>query len=567
MARIIPGVQVQVVKEVLPPQLAPSGVLGLVGLTEKEVNKVVRASSLSRLVEVLGPGTAVSMPEAIQALANGVFELVVSPVAETEAKSARIELDCTLDGSKKLAKFFILASRVKGTWADKIMVNLKSRQTAAGDMVLDLTFTDPNGGSEVHRNLTFLPGTLRYVADVLDRESSLLKVEIAWSCEVKTKKTSKIEPDTPLTLLELTAGGQKLPVNLEAESDNDGTKLVLTTDKEEKDAKELVTFTITSETKGKKVEILKREKLELPRDLHSLMKDLNGIKNCQVTFQNIWLDYDEASLASGLDKTLEPGEDDNLAGYKSALERLENEPDVDMVLAAVQDFSESKATQIYSEVISHCERMSNDCKGRIGFGQVGPQGPENYPEMASKLISDRFVLIAPHGVVGAVTGMIGSLQYFRSPTFKRIAGITDLSIDLGVEDQRTLLKSHLLPVVNQRERGTIVLHGLTTDGDQISVRRVADRAVRGVKSISELFIGRLNNEDGRGALKQKLIEFLIQMEKEGAIIPSTDGSDPAYKIDVYSSQADFAQGIVRVDLAVRPVRAIDYIYATILVQV
>jgi hypothetical protein len=36
---------------------------------------------------------------------------------------------------------------------------------------------------------------------------------------------------------------------------------------------------------------------------------------------------------------------------------------------------------------------------------------------------------------------------------------------------------------------------------------------------------------------------------------------------VYSSQQDFAQGIVRVDLAVRPVRAIDYIYATVLVQV
>jgi hypothetical protein len=35
---------------------------------------------------------------------------------------------------------------------------------------------------------------------------------------------------------------------------------------------------------------------------------------------------------------------------------------------------------------------------------------------------------------------------------------------------------------------------------------------------------------------------------------------------VYSTEADFANGIVRVDLAVRPVRAIDYIYATILVK-
>ena len=33
MALIIPGVEVKVVKEVLAPQLAPSGVLGLVGFT------------------------------------------------------------------------------------------------------------------------------------------------------------------------------------------------------------------------------------------------------------------------------------------------------------------------------------------------------------------------------------------------------------------------------------------------------------------------------------------------------------------------------------------------------
>jgi hypothetical protein len=52
MARIIPGVQVTVVKEVVPPQLAPSGVLGLIGITEKEVpsnSTTVRASSWGRL--------------------------------------------------------------------------------------------------------------------------------------------------------------------------------------------------------------------------------------------------------------------------------------------------------------------------------------------------------------------------------------------------------------------------------------------------------------------------------------------------------------------------------------
>jgi hypothetical protein len=57
------------------------------------------------------------------------------------------------------------------------------------------------------------------------------------------------------------------------------------------------------------------------------------------------------------------------------------------------------------------------------------------------------------------------------------------------------------------------------------------------------------------------------MERQKAIVPSTDGTEPSFKVDVYSTQRDFALGIVRVDIAIRPVRAIDFIYATILVQV
>ncbi len=59
----------------------------------------------------------------------------------------------------------------------------------------------------------------------------------------------------------------------------------------------------------------------------------------------------------------------------------------------------------------------------------------------------------------------------------------------------------------------------------------------------------------------------MRMESEGALVPSVDGKEPAFLVDVYSSELDFAQGIVRVNIAVRPVRAMDYIYATIKVEV
>jgi hypothetical protein len=97
MARIIPGVQVTVVKEVVPPQLAPSGVLGLIGITENEVpadsnSKTVRASSWSRFVEVCGAVSAYSLPEARQTLANGVFELVIVPLKSSVASKANVDL-------------------------------------------------------------------------------------------------------------------------------------------------------------------------------------------------------------------------------------------------------------------------------------------------------------------------------------------------------------------------------------------------------------------------------------------------------------------------------------------
>jgi type IV secretory pathway protease TraF len=264
---------------------------------------------------------------------------------------------------------------------------------------------------------------------------------------------------------------------------------------------------------------------------------------------------------------LQGGKDASADAYKAAIDRLRNEADVDLVLAAIQDFGNADTVvDIYSAVISHCNNMADSAKGRIGFGQVPPAtSSQNAVTMASKLISDRFVLLAPSGVAGATAGLVGNLTYFYSPTFKVVTGLKAQKMD--VEDQKALLKGHVVPVAFEQGKGTIVLRGLTTDGDQISVRRVADRAVRGVKMLGELFIGRLNNADGRSALKQKIVEFFLQMQKDGAIVPSTDGSDPAFKVNVYSSQDDFALGIVRVDVAVRPVRAIDYIYATIQVQI
>ncbi|HLT36432.1 MAG TPA: phage tail sheath C-terminal domain-containing protein, partial [Enhygromyxa sp.] len=303
--------------------------------------------------------------------------------------------------------------------------------------------------------------------------------------------------------------------------------------------------------------------LELPADAPDLAWQIAQVCKDQVDLD---VEFTLPELSATID--IAGGADAAVSAYTDALGELVDVQDVDLVIASVQDLSNQRAAQIYGAVISHCELMSADAKGRLGFGQVPPANDlEANVDLVGSLISDRFALFAPHGVLGAAVGRIGSLPYFHSPTFKTLAGLGQLEPSLRVEAQQSYLKAKIVPVAELPGRGNVVVRGLTTDGDQINVRRVADRAVRGVKQIGELFIGKLNTEDGRNALKQKLNEFLLQMASESAIVPSTDGSDPAFKLDVFSTQADFALGIVRVDMAIRPVRAIDYIYATVLVQV
>lgn len=440
----------------LPQQPTPSGVLGIIGFTEKIPTRVERVSSFSRLVDVFGPATAYSLPEARKALDNGVYELVVSPLELSAGEAAAVQIDKKATDSA--GKAFRLVARANGPWANGLEIKIAARPklATAQEDSFDLIVQRPGPSPEVLERYRELKAN--NVAEKL-ASSSFVTVE-------------PMDATTPIAF---------------------------------------------------------------PKD-------------------------GEYKLAGGKDA--------NRAAYAKALDKFKDESDVDMVLAAVQDFSNtSTLVEIYGDVISHCNLMAGECKGRIGFGQVpSTADAKTCVQIAQNLVNDRFVLVAPHGVVGAVAGLVGNLPYFHSPTFKRVSGLGEI-VAIGVEDQRELLKGHVVPIALERSLGIVVLRGLTTDGDQISVRRVADRSVRMMKEIGNRFIGLLNNADGRAALRSKLVEALTQMQKDGAIVPSTDGVDPAFKVNVYSSQADFGLGIVRVDMAVRPVRAIDYIYATITIQV
>jgi hypothetical protein len=257
--------------------------------------------------------------------------------------------------------------------------------------------------------------------------------------------------------------------------------------------------------------------------------------------------------------------------YQDALDRLENAEEVDLVIASVANqLDDTGVRTVQQQVIAHCTKMADVARNRIGIGSVTVSAQNDVRAIldhADDVRSDHFILCTPAGSDGAIAGLLGRQNVFESPTFKTIPA---LGVPPGryTDAQLTQLITGNVVAVNQRRGlGTIVIKGLLTSGRQINVQRTANKAVRDVAAIGRVYVGLLNNEGTRNALKQQVSAMLAQMEADGAIVPSTDLTSPAFTVAVHSSQADFANGIVRIDIAIRPVRAFDYVLGSILVQI
>jgi hypothetical protein len=256
--------------------------------------------------------------------------------------------------------------------------------------------------------------------------------------------------------------------------------------------------------------------------------------------------------------------------YQDALDRLESDESVDLVIASAAGQLDDAGIRIVQQaVVAHCTKMADVARNRIGIGSVTAAESNDVNAIldhANDVRSDHFILTAPAGAEGEMAGLLGLQEFFQSPTFKTIAAPGVPPGNYTDSQLEKLIQGNVAVINSRRNLGNIVVKGLLTSGRQINVQRTANKAVRDAKAISDKYIGLLNNEGTRNALLQQIVAMFLQMQRDGAIVPSVDSKDPAFAVNVFSTQADFANGIVRIDIAVRPVRAIDYIYATILVK-
>jgi len=261
--------------------------------------------------------------------------------------------------------------------------------------------------------------------------------------------------------------------------------------------------------------------------------------------------------------------------YRIGLELLANET-VNIVLLAGQDATNAEMVDVLKAHLAETEGINRE---RIGvMGCNGSTDVKDIVTAKGNLVHDggRVVYVAP-GITlsrrdpatglttpeqlsgaytaAAVAGLISSLPVQASPTNKTL-NLTSLAVKFNHGQLEKLVEANVL-TVEQRE-GLRVVKGITTSTNkawsQITTRRIVDYAIFGVRAACNPYIGKLNNDRVRGAMKATIDGFLTRMVESEALI--------SYELNVSATRAQEIAGQAIVTLTIRPTFSIDYVMVT-----
>jgi len=256
------------------------------------------------------------------------------------------------------------------------------------------------------------------------------------------------------------------------------------------------------------------------------------------------------------------GETASPTDYQTSLANLENEL-VNIVMLAGQAASNG---QIVAALMGHINITTDTRRERIGV--IGSNGSTDVNVVAGhSLDSDRIVYVGP-GIrisnseilpgaytAAAVVGLLSSIPVQTSPTNKVLA-IPGLAAEYSSSQLEKLVLSNVLAV--EKRSGFRIVKGITTATNtawhQITTRRIVDYAIYGVRSCCNPYIGKLNNERVRGAMKATLDAFLTRMVEDEALI--------SYDLEVSATRAQEIAGEAIVTMTIRPTFNIDFVRVT-----
>lgn len=560
-ALVVPGVRVEARFDVLPPLPTPSGIVGIVGIVDRPARggELVGVTKIAEVRQLLGPGTVSSMPEVSHALANGASEVVIAAVAGGRAASARL---LNANGDEVVR----LRCRTVGASGNALRAEVRTVTDAANQTVrVTIRLLRAGRVLETFADLQVAPGQPDDLFAAINAQSSLVVAVDPGFADARPRLGTYAFAETPELLVPEPLPGARTLLRLTPAGDADPAGLSVRIDDGPGGTLEVRVF-----QRGLQEEYLG---LVMDPDSERHLPAVLASESRLVRFTALSSrDADRLPARTTQPAEFADGESPTVAQYVAGVDRLADDPRIEIVLAALEPGrATAEVRQIHQALVAHAVAMADEAAPRIAFGSIteAERGDLAQIREHSALVrSRRFALVAPPGAEGAVAGLVGRLAPRDSPTFKPVPlfGIAPARFRESELNRLLGATTNLLVVQERVGRGVVVLRGLDTSGDQLSVTRVADLAIRETKAISENFIGQLNSAEARMALKQQIVATFTRMEREGSLVPSTDGSDPAFTVDVYSTQLDFAQGIVRIDVAIRPVRSIDYVYATLRVK-
>ncbi len=249
--------------------------------------------------------------------------------------------------------------------------------------------------------------------------------------------------------------------------------------------------------------------------------------------------------------------------YARGLERLANRL-VNILVLAGQD------TSMGHVLLGHLHGTARTEHERIGV--LGAPGETVDDFRAHQMADDRVIVVAPgiadpNGTTlppgytaAAVAGQLSSAPVHTSLTNKTV-NVPGLAYDANHAEQAQLIRSDVLAVVDKR--GFRILKGVTTAGEgtpfaAIPTRRIVDYAKYGVRSAANPYIGRLNNDRVRSALKSTLDAFLTRMVEDEALT--------GFELEVSATRAQEIAGEVAVEMTLKPTFSIHFVKVTMTLQ-
>ncbi len=267
------------------------------------------------------------------------------------------------------------------------------------------------------------------------------------------------------------------------------------------------------------------------------------------------------------------GEGAAITDYQAGLDALLYQ-NVHIIVAAGQDES------FGNRLDTHCQVASTDVVKHDRIAVVGSALFSNAVTLDTilghQLDSDRVIFVTP-GIkttdavsrtpvklpgtytAAAIAGLLARYPAHISLTNK-VLSVDDLEQLFTDVELSQLLQARVMPV--EVHLGIHIVRGITTSTNtawkQITTRRIVDYAKFGVRSAAQPYIGLLNNERVRGALRTTINSFLAGMVNDEMLI--------SYDLNVTATRQQEIQGIVAVTMVLRPVFSIDFIVVTMFLE-